>query len=144
MPLGQRGRDGIGQGQVHVVAAQQDCSPTASRGEDQVAPLVGDGDQGEVGRPAADVADQDDVADLDLLPPLVALRGEPGVEGGLRLLEQGDLLRARPCAAASTVSSRATASNEAGTVRKTSWFSSRSAAVLPAIRWFQASRRCSR
>ena len=42
------------------------------------------------------------------------------------------------------VSSRATGSNDAGTVRKTSWFSSRSAAVLPGIRAFQASRRCSR
>ena len=40
--------------------------------------------------------------------------------------------------AASRVSSRATGSNEAGTVRKTSWFSSLSAADLPAMRAFHA------
>ncbi len=132
--LGQGRGDGVGQRQVHVVAAEQDVLADGQARQGQVAPFVGDGDQGEVGRPAADVADQDDVADLDLLAPSVALGGQPGVERGLRLLEQRDVLRAPPCAAASMVSSRATASNEAGTVRKTSWFSSRSAAVLPAIR----------
>ena len=96
MPLGQRRGDGVGQGEVHVVAAEQDVLADGQPGQGEVAPLVGHGDQGEVGRAAADVADQEDVADLDLLPPLVALRGEPGVEGGLRLLEQRDLLRARP------------------------------------------------
>ena len=144
MPLGSVRGDGVGQGQVHVVAAQEDVLADGQPREDQVAPFVADGDQREVGRSAADVADQDDVADLDLLAPLLALGGEPGVEGGLRLFEQRDVSSARPWPAASIVSSRATASNEAGTVRKTSWFSSRSAAALPAIREFQASRRCSR
>ena len=114
IPWGKRGGHGVGQGEVHVVAAEQDVLADGQPREGQVAPLVGHGDQGEVGRPAADVADQDDVADLHLLPPLLALGGEPGVEGGLRLLEQRHLLQARPWPAASVVSSRATASNEAG------------------------------
>ncbi len=143
IPWGKRGGHGIGQRQVHVVAAQQDVLADGQARQGQVAPFVGHGDQGEVGRPAADVADQDDVADLDLLAPFLALDGEPGVKGGLRLLEEVTCFSpALP--AASMVSSRATGSNDAGTVRKTSWFSSRSAAVLPATRVFQASRRCSR
>ena len=68
------------------------CSPTASRERTRSPPSSADGDQGEVGRAAADVADQDDVTDLDLLSPLVALHGEPGVEGRLGFLEQGYLL----------------------------------------------------
>ena len=79
-PLRQRGGHGIGQGEVHVVAAEQDVLADGQPGQGEVAPLVGHRDQGEVGRPAADVADQDDIADLHLLPPLVALRREPGVE----------------------------------------------------------------
>ena len=59
--------------------------------EHQVAPLVTHGDQCEVRGPAADVADEDDVADFDVLPPAVAVGGEPGVERGLRLLDQRDL-----------------------------------------------------
>ena len=90
--LGKRGRDRIGQGQVHVVATQEDVLADSQTGECEVAPLVGHGDQGEVGRAAADVADQDDVADLDMLPPPVALGGKPGIEGRLGLLQERDLL----------------------------------------------------
>ncbi len=66
---GQRGGDGVGQGEVHVVAAEQDVLADGLAGQDQVAVLLGDGDQGEVGGAAADVADQEAVADLHLLPP---------------------------------------------------------------------------
>ncbi len=69
------------------------CSPDGQARQGQVAPLVGHGDQGEIGRTSADVADQDDVIDLDLLPPFLALGGEPGVERGLRLLQQGHVLQ---------------------------------------------------
>jgi len=51
----------------------------------------------------------------------------------------------RPAArAASTVSSRATASNDAGTVRMMSCRSSRFSSTSRAIRWFHASQRCLR
>ena len=92
-PAGQGRGDGVGQGEVHVVAAEQDVLADGQAGQGEVAALVGHGDQGEVGRPAADVADEEEVADLDLLPPAVALRGEPGVEGGLRLLQERDVLQ---------------------------------------------------
>ena len=92
-PLGQGRGHGIGQRQVHVVAAQQDVLADGQARQGQVAPFVGHGDQGEVGRAAADVANQDDVADLDLLPPFLALDGQPGVERGLRLLEERDVLQ---------------------------------------------------
>ena len=72
MPLGQRRGHGVGQREVHVVAAEQDVLADREPREGEVAALVADGDQGEVGRAAADVADEDDVADLDLLAPGVA------------------------------------------------------------------------
>ena len=67
------------------------CSPTATRFERQLAIALGDGDQSEIGGAAADIDDQDQVADLDALAP-VGVPLDPGVEGGLRLLEQGDVL----------------------------------------------------
>ena len=69
------------------------CSPTAS-GRGRARPASSrDGDQGEVGGAAADVADEDHGR-----PTLTCLRQpsplllEPRVEGGLRLLEQGHVL----------------------------------------------------
>ncbi len=94
MPLGNVRGDRVGQGQVHVVAAQEDVLADGQPREDQVARFILDGDQGEVGRSAADVADQDDIAGLHLLAPVLALAGEPGVKRGLRLFEQGDVLEA--------------------------------------------------
>ena len=94
------------------------CSPTATRSRRELAVLFGDGDQGEVGGAAADVDDQDQVADLDLLAP-IGMAFDPGVEGGLRLFEQDDVAGSRLCSAACSVSSRATASKDAGTVTRT-------------------------
>ena len=90
--FGQRAGNRVGQGQVHVVAAQKDVLAHGQPREHQVAAFVFHGDQGEVGRSAADVADQDDVAGLHLLAPLLALVSEPGVERSLRLFEQRDIL----------------------------------------------------
>ena len=67
MPLGRVRGDRVGQGQVHVVAAQQDVLADGQARQREVARVVVDGDQREVGRAAADVAhEQDDVAGLDL------------------------------------------------------------------------------
>ena len=56
---------GVGQRQVHVVAAQQDVVADRDALERQVALAVVDhGDEGEVGGAAADVADEHDVAGL--------------------------------------------------------------------------------
>ncbi len=86
---------GVGERQVHVVPAQQDVLADGQTREDQVAGLLGHGDQGEVGGAAADVADEDHVADLHVLPPVVPPRREPGVKGGLRFFQQRDVLEPR-------------------------------------------------
>ncbi len=65
-------------------------SPTATRLEPRPARRLDDGDQAEVGRAAADVADQDQLAGADLALPALLVRDDPAIEGGLRLLEQGD------------------------------------------------------
>ena len=65
------------------------CSPTAMRSSCSSPPLLGDGDQREVGGAAADIDDQDEVARFDLLAP-VRIALDPGVEGGLRFFEDGD------------------------------------------------------
>ncbi len=87
--------DDVGEGEVHVVAAEQDVIADGHAGQLQGAVLLERGDGREIGGAAADVDDQDDVADLDLLAPSVAVPLDPGVERGLRLLEQGDVLDAR-------------------------------------------------
>ena len=58
--------------EVHVVAAEQDVLADGDALEREVAVLLGDGDQGEVGRAAADVADEDQIADVDAAAPAVA------------------------------------------------------------------------
>ena len=92
-PAGQGRRDGVRQRKVHVVAAEQDVLPDGLPRQGELAILLGHGNQREVGRPAADVADEQDITDLDLLPPAVSLPGEPGIEGGLRFFQQGDPLQ---------------------------------------------------
>ena len=92
LPLGlQPGLHGVGECQVHIVAAEQDVLADADAFEFELAVDVGDGDQAEIGGSATDVADEDDVAGGDeVMPGFSGLRG-PGVEGGLRLLQQGDV-----------------------------------------------------
>ena len=78
--------------EVHVVAAEQDM--VADRHPDQVegAVLLHGGDRREVSRSPADVDDQHHVAGLQLRAPRVAHPERPCVEGGLRLLEQRQVL----------------------------------------------------
>ena len=87
----QLGLQRVGQRQVHVVAAEQDVLADADALQLQVAGVIGHGDQAEVGGAAADVAHQDDVAGLDRVAPLPASLRGPGVEGGLRFLQQRDV-----------------------------------------------------
>ena len=53
---------GVGQREIHVVAAEQDVLADADALELELAGLFSDGDEAEVGGAAADVADQDDIA----------------------------------------------------------------------------------
>ena len=56
--------------------------------------FLGDRDQAEVGRPAADVADEDDVAGANMSAPILSGLRRPRVERGERLLQQYDLAEA--------------------------------------------------
>ena len=84
---------GVGQGQVHVVAAEQDVVADRNPRQRQVAGLLADGDEAEVGGAAADVADQHHVADFHLLAPLVVAGVDPGIKRGLRLFQQRDVFQ---------------------------------------------------
>ena len=70
-------------------------SPTATRSSCRSPSRFAHGDQREVAGAAADVDDQDHVADLHLLAEAAARAGDPAVERGLRLLEQHRLGQAR-------------------------------------------------
>ncbi len=80
-----------GQRQIDVVAAQQDVLAHRDAFERQLAPRFGHRDQGEIGGAAADIDHQDQIAHLHALAP-VGVPLDPGIEGGLRLFEQGDVL----------------------------------------------------
>jgi hypothetical protein len=79
-------------GEIHVVAAEQDVIADRNPFQRELAGLLRHGNEREIGRAAADIADEDQVADAHLPPPPFALCRHPGVERGLRLLEQRHLI----------------------------------------------------
>ena len=85
----------MGQRQIHVVPAQEDVIADSHARQHELTRLFADGDEGQVGGAAAQVADQDDVADFHLLAPPVLADVDPGVKRGLRLLEQRQLFQSR-------------------------------------------------
>ena len=111
-----------GEREVHVVAAEQDVVADGHALEREVAVALRDTAirvKSVVPPPTSHT--RIEVADARRAGASASpLRVEPGVERGLRLLEQRDVLEARRPSAARTVSSRATASNDAGTVSSTS------------------------
>jgi hypothetical protein len=87
--------DEAGQREIHIVAAQQDVLADGHALERQLALLLGHGYKRKVRRAAADIEDQNQIAELYALAPvLVAL--DPRVECGLRFLEQRDIAEAGP------------------------------------------------
>ena len=84
----------MGEGEVHVVAAEEDVIADGDTRELERALLLHRGDGGEVGGASADVDDEDHVAHLEVTAPVLTARGDPGVERGLRLFEQGQVLEA--------------------------------------------------
>src|SRR5205807_6801061 len=70
---------GMSEGQVHVVAAEQDMIADGHTCERQLAVFFTDGDQRKVRGAAANIANQDDVADLDLLAPAIPAGMDPCV-----------------------------------------------------------------
>ena len=79
--------DGMGERQIHVVAAEQDVLADGETVEAQLAGFFSNGDEREVRGAAADIDHEDEISDTDELAP-VRVPLNPGVEGGLRLLEQ--------------------------------------------------------
>ena len=83
----------VGQREIHVVAAGQNVVAHGRAFEDELAFFFGYANQGEVGGAAAHVADEQRVSQGQLLPPPLALIGQPGIHGRLRLLEQHQAFR---------------------------------------------------
>ena len=83
----------MGQGQVHVVAAHEQVIADRDPPQHQLALLLGGADERQIGRAAADVADQQRVAHGEPPPPALAGGGQPGVNGCLRLFEQHQIRR---------------------------------------------------
>jgi hypothetical protein len=73
---------------VDVVAAEQQVLAHGDALEAQLSPAGAGGDEREVGRAAAHVDDQDERVCRDARAPVRLVSHEPGVEGGLRLLQQ--------------------------------------------------------
>ncbi len=78
----------MGKGEVHVVATEHQVIADANAGQHRLAVTQCDLDQRQVGRPAADIADQQQARLCELVGELPLMAEEPVVEGRLRLLEQ--------------------------------------------------------
>src|SRR4051794_26342204 len=77
-----------GQRQIHVVAAEQDVIANGDALQREIPVLLADQNQTEVGRAAADIADQHQVAGAELPPPAVTGAVDPRIARRLWLLEQ--------------------------------------------------------
>ena len=93
-PFAEFRRDGVGQGQVHIVAAKKQVIADREPGEREVATLFADFNEREVGGAAADIGNENEIAHGDFISPMFALAVEPGVERGLRFFEQRQMLEA--------------------------------------------------
>ncbi|EAU63646.1 conserved hypothetical protein, partial [Stigmatella aurantiaca DW4/3-1] len=82
---------GVGQRQVHVVAAQQDVVSHGHADQLHLSLPLAHGDDGEVRGAAAHIHHEDDLAGLHLLPEGLALRFQPRIERRLGLLQQGEV-----------------------------------------------------
>ena len=83
------------QGEVHVVAAEQQVIADRLADEAQLARLFDRLNQAEIAGAAADIDDGTAGAGVELLNLARRMRGQPAVEGGLWLFEQGDVFE--PC-----------------------------------------------
>ena len=127
--------------EIEVVAAEEQVLADRNPLEDELAIVDQRPNQAEVGRASADVADEDQGAVRESVGQSAPMRGDPRVERGQRFFEQRDVRESRRCAAL-TVSSRASSSNEAGTVSTIGCRSKPPFSSVRAKSWFHASRRC--
>ena len=79
------------QGKIEIIAAEDQVIADGHAVELHLAAFAAaDADQREVGRAAADVADEDFLARLDKLVPAVAMGIDPGIERRLRFFDEHD------------------------------------------------------
>ena len=104
------------QREIEIVAAQQQVLADGGARELDAVAIARHADQAEVAGAAADVADQHHLAIEEQLARVREVVGDPGIERRGRLFEQRELRGSPASRAAITVSSRASSSNEAGTV----------------------------
>ncbi len=83
--------DVMRQRQVDVVAAEHQVIAHGHAAESRAGRGLDHRDQAEIGRAAADVADEDQLARPDLALPSVLVRDDPAIERRLGLLEQRDV-----------------------------------------------------
>ena len=82
-----------GQGEIHVVAAENEMVAHGDAFEPGAAFAFAEGDEGEVRGAAAHVADEYQVVGPDVVAPSGAAGGEPAVEGGQRFLEEDEVAK---------------------------------------------------
>ena len=91
----QTGAQSVGEGEIHIVAAEKDMLADADALEVEDAFFFRNRDQREIGGAAADVANEDDIAGTNLRAPIGAGLGGPGVKRRERLFQQNDLAKPR-------------------------------------------------
>jgi len=79
-----------GQGQIDVVAAQDQVVSNGNPLETGASFDVPQDNQGEIGGTAAHIADQDQLAGLNVLTPVVFMLHEPAVKSRQGFFEQND------------------------------------------------------
>ena len=84
----------MSEGEIDIIAAQQNVFTHRQAFELKLAGLRGNGNEGEVGGAAADIDDEDQIAFVYAFAP-VFMAFEPCVEGRLRLFQHGDVAIAR-------------------------------------------------
>ena len=90
--LGRKGGAGkVGQRHVHVVPTDQGVRANGHPLEFQGPIRFVHTDQGEIGRAATHVADQQGVAHAEVSAPLFATVGQPGVQSRLRFFQQDQI-----------------------------------------------------
>ena len=83
--------DVLGEGEVHVVAAEQQVVADGLAEEAELAVLLDRLDQAEVGGAAADVDDETEIAGPDASRILMRMAREPAIKCRLRFFEEGEV-----------------------------------------------------
>jgi hypothetical protein len=81
----------VGEGKIHIVATQKQMPTDGNAIESEIAMFFRDSNQGKVACTTPKVADQDEIADLKVLPPGLTLALKPGIKSSQRFFEQGQV-----------------------------------------------------